>query len=427
MIRPLRVTLVITTLLLLLPSIGLRLFPRRNATGLDRLLGTAALLQSFAAHPAQGPPPLWRERLGAERSRQLWAVQNRIWWQYWGAHGDAGAYLVLQAPSTIPLPPNGLRVDDLLVVAPDPLARQLLLDRLRVRQRAPRGLAQRCGQELSQREAVFWTPAALGQMLGPLSPLVQELQQGCLQLQSQGQALVLHGEAEATAGLWAPAPPALSPPARSPLPAADLLQLQGDRLALLSRGLLASQLVREALAQRYGLGSAQQRLLQSVPFLLRLRAVPEGTFQAALDLQLQVGADRRGWQALLARLRQALLDQGLEEQPAANPVEGSSWSRDGSTILGGWRWLKPSRIGADSPLLLFLGPMPRELPPARLLQGQPWQLSLRPRAMAAVGLLPQDLPLLVRQAQQVQLLGRSAGGRSGERQSALAGRLDLQP
>ena len=35
--------------------------------------------------------------------------------------------------------------------------------------------------------------------------------------------------------------------------------------------------------------------------------------------------------------------------------------------------------------------------------------------------------MVVRRSAELQLLGRTASGRAGERQSALAGRLDLQP
>lgn len=422
---PLRTTLLSSALLVLLPAAALLLVPRRNATGLDRLLSTAALVQSFSASADQAPPPLWRERLGAARASQLWASQHRLWWQFWGAHGDAGAYLVLRIPGSLPLPPNGLRVDDLVVVAPDPLARQLLLDRLKVTRRAPRGLEQRCSQELAQRDAVLWTPAALGQMLGPLSALAQDLQQGCLVLRSDRQALVWQGEAEATPGLLSRLPQPLPSPDRRPMPASLLLELQGDQLTLLTRGLLTSPVVRGSLEQRYGLGPSEQRLLNSVPFDLRLQSVVRGPFQAGLELHLHVGSKRTAWQALLARLRQDLQDQGLEEQVGGDPAEAISWSRGDGTVVGGWRWLSASQ------LLLFLGSSPTPTPtPTPTSPSQPqgeWSLSLRPSAMAANGLLPESLPLLVRRADQLQLQGRAVGARSGERQSVVAGRLDLSP
>jgi hypothetical protein len=47
--------------------------------------------------------------------------------------------------------------------------------------------------------------------------------------------------------------------------------------------------------------------------------------------------------------------------------------------------------------------------------------------MVKASLLPESLPLVVRRSAELQLLGRTASGRAGERQSALAGRLDLKP
>ena len=127
---PLPFTTITTAVLVLAPALVLGLFPRTNASGLDRLVGAAAMVQSFASAASQPVPPLWRQRLGEATAQRLWRQQRRLWWQFWGGHGDAGAYLVLNAPANLPLPANGLRVDDLLVVAPDPLARQLLQDQL---------------------------------------------------------------------------------------------------------------------------------------------------------------------------------------------------------------------------------------------------------------------------------------------------------
>ena len=171
MLTRLRFTAGLTAALVALPAVLVLLVPRRLATGLDRLLPDAALLQSFAVRPAQAPPELWRERLGPELAQRLWQRQRGLWWQFWGPHGDAGAYLVLAAPASQPLPAHGLRVNDLLVVAPSPLAKQLLEQQLRLQRRLPQGLSERCSRQLLQRKAVAWNPAALGQMLGPLAPL----------------------------------------------------------------------------------------------------------------------------------------------------------------------------------------------------------------------------------------------------------------
>ncbi|MFZ9849902.1 MAG: hypothetical protein ACO3FA_04865 [Vulcanococcus sp.] len=416
---PLPLTLLTSAVLVVLPAVLLIALPRRSASGLERLLPSAALLQSFPAQPAQPPPPLWRQRLGPAAAATLWRSQRHLWWQFWGAHGDAGAFLALRAPAHLPLPANSLRVDDLLVVAPDPLARQLLQQQLQVRRRPPRGLALRCIQQLRQGLAVHWSAGAIAQMFGPLAPLAQELEQGCLQLASQGTALRWQGEADASEGSLAAEPPALSPLAPYPLPEGQWLELRGRQLDLLLRGLLTSPVVRQSLAQTYGLGPGPLRLLQGMPFQLRLQPVARGPFRAALQLQLEVGGSRTVLDAWLADLSAALRDQGLRE---SHPAVGlSAWSREDGVLAGGWRWL-PGR----QQLLLFLGPVPTALPASPPLEQASWRLRLRPQAMATAGMLPPGLPPVLRRSSQLELQGRPQGSRSGERQSALVGQLDLR-
>jgi hypothetical protein len=416
---PLLVTLLSTAGLVLIPALLLIAFPRRSATGLERLLPSAALLQSFPVQPTEPPPDLWTRRLGAAAAQRLWGVQRHLWWQFWGAHGDAGAFLALRAPASLPLPANSLRVDDLLVVAPDPLARQLLQQQLKVRRRPPRGLALRCVQQLRQGQAVHWSAGAIGQMLGPLAPLAQDLDQGCLQLSSQGTVLRWQGEADASEGSLAPQPPRLDAAGVEPLPDGQWLELRGRQLDLLLRGLLSSPLVRQSLAQTYGLGPGPLRLLQAMPFQLRVQPQAAGPFRAGLQLQLEVGSGRTVLEAWLADLSTALRDQGLRE---SQPLVGlSTWSREDGTVAGGWRWL-----AGGQQLLLFLGPVPIHLPVSPPLAEASWRLRLRPQPMAQAGLLPPALPPVVPRSQQLQVLGRVAGRRSGERQSALVGQLDLR-
>ena len=416
---PLPLTLLTTAALVLIPAALLITFPRRSASGFERLLPLASLLQSFPAEPTETPPPLWKQRLGSAGAARLWASQRHLWWQFWGAHGDAGAFLALRAPANLPLPANSLRVDDLLVVAPDPLARQLLQQQLKVRRRPPRGLALRCLQQLRQGQAVHWSAGAVAQMLGPLAPLAQDLEEGCLQLSSQGTVLRWQGEADPSEGSLADQPQTLSAPAAQPLPAGQWLELRGRSLDLLLRGLLSSPLVRQSLAQTYGLGPGPLRLVQAMPFQLRLQPVASGPYRAGLQLQLEVGRGGTVLQAWLADLSTALRDQGLTE---SQPVAGlSAWSREDGSLAGGWRWM-PGR----QQLLLFLGPVPTSLPLSPPLAEASWRLRLRPQAMAKAGLLPAELPPVVRRSQQLELLGRAAGVRPGERQSALAGQLDLR-
>ena len=420
---PLPVSTLVSALLLLVPAAVLLSTPRRAASGLDRLLPLAALVQSFRAQPADAAPPLWQQRLGAAEAQRLWQGQRRLWWQFWGVHGDAGAYLVLPVPRHQALPAQAIRIDDLAVVSPDPLARQLLVEQLKARRRAPRGLAQRCSASLQQSPSVLWNAAAIGQLLGPLAPLAQEVEQGCLVLEPAGKSLSWQGQADASEAPLAAAPPPLAPPASPPLSGPELLDLRGDRLDLLLRGPLESNLLRQVLAQTYGLGPEPLRRLRALPFSLRLSAQPSGPFRAGLVLELRPGSgDAAGrptsslapW---LAQLGSTLETQGLVAGPAQAGL--TSWSREDGTVVGGWRSL------ADGRLLLFLGPVPNRLPMDSPLGPASWRLRLQPAALARTGLLPQPLPLVVQRAEQLVLQGRPLGQRSGERVSALSGRLNL--
>ncbi|MEI6828744.1 MAG: hypothetical protein WCK64_02680 [Synechococcaceae cyanobacterium ELA445] len=426
---PLPLTATATVLLLLVPALWLHRHPRPQAQGLERVLAASALLQSFTADPRRPVPGLWRQRLGAEPARRLWLLQRGNWWQFWGRHGDGGLYLVLPAASFkaagLPPPAAALRVDDLRVLAPSPLAAQILKEPLALKQWQPRGLERRCLTKLQGPQAVYWTDSALGQMLGPLSSLMQSFQQGCMELGSQGGALLWQGEATGTPGALSVAPPptGASPESVRPLATDRLLEVRGDQLDLLLQDLLNRQMVREPLASRYGIADRQLALLRRTPFLLRLRPLPKGPFLAGLELQLAVGDQRRAWAALLPPLRKALIDQGLMEsnnpqiRSAGSPLllPTSTWERDDGTVVGGWRWVTP----ADSPvpqLLFFLGPEPSispqssPWPDARSPRGARFVLQARPLGLARLGLLPGDLPLLVRRARELTVVGGSGGG-----------------
>ncbi|MCP9850133.1 hypothetical protein [Cyanobium sp. Morenito 9A2] len=430
-------TVAVTALLVLVPSLWLTRHPRPQAKGLERVLSAAALLQSFPADPRRGAPELWLQRLGQESSRRLWRYQRGTWWQFWGRHGDGGLYLVLSASSfkaaAVPLPAGSMRVDDLVVLAPDPLAAALLKEPLALKQRRPRGLEQRCVSQLLSQQAVYWTDAALGQMLGPLSSLVQRFQQGCLELTGHGETLTWQGETASAPALASrpPAPvPIQQPPSR--LAGDGLLELRGERLEFLLGDLLNRQIIREPLSSRYGIGDRQRALLRRTPFLLRLKPLEKGPFQASLELQLMVGAKRSEWAALLAPLRQALLDQGLVESSSRRPVSSpsvlptSSWERDDRTVVGGWRWVNPATAG-EPQLLFFLGPDPSiagstaPWPDARAQGRAAMELLARPSALAAQGLLPGDLPALVQRAERLSLF--SGAGSAGS--NGLSGSLQL--
>jgi hypothetical protein len=428
----LRWTLALTALLLLLPSSLLLRSPRPQAEGLERLLGQAALLQSFPAAPERPVPALWSQRLGAAQARRIWRQQRRFWWQFWGRDGDGGAFLAYKFQTATPIPAQGIRVDDLVVVAADPLSKRLLQDQLKLAQRQRRGLEKRCLQRLQQEQAVFWAPLGLGVMAGPAAPLLQRFQEGCLSLRLEGASLGLAGEAAAASGLLA-APgrmavaAAAAPP---PLPADLLLEWRGPALETLLQGMLSRQLIREPLAARYGIGDGQLALLRRVPFAVRLRPVAQGPFQAGLELQLAVSGDRRPWNQLLAGLVEPLESQELQATASGSKgLPATVWRRQDGQVVGGWRWVLAS---SSSPqLLLFLGPEPPAAAAATATPvlsqpglGNSMQLRARPAALAERGLLPPELPQPVQQASQLSLVAVPVA--RGSALSQLSGLLQLR-
>jgi hypothetical protein len=450
-------------LLLLLPSLALWRWPRPRAQGLEQLMATASLLQSFPASPERPVPALWRERLGDAVAQRLWQDQRRVWWQFWGSHAEGGAYLAVQDgfsnTSQRPLPANGLRVGNLLVMAPDALSRRLLSDQLRPEQRAGRGLYRACLPRLERPQGVFWNPSGLGSLVGPLAPLLEAYQEGCLSLAVDPDGLRWQGEATrraVSAGVAADSDSSDSGSlARPDLPADLLLELQGSSLEQLFRGLLSRQLIRDPLAARYGIDTAGLALLRRSPFRLRLQPLASGPFQASLELQLAVGTDRQAWRQLLIGLARALRNQGLQEVSAAPgsariPSQGptvsstppaagkgsdapearqATWSREDGVVLGGWRWI--AEAGPEPQLLLFLGPAPsRNLAMATAAgqaprPGELW-LRVRPQALELLGLLPEQTPDLVRRADQMWMeVAASEPPSAIDAVSLLTGRLRL--
>lgn len=420
---PLPLTGGLTLLLIVLPALALLRWPRPRAQGLEQLMAASSLLQSFSVTPDRAPPELWRQRLGLPLALRVWRQQRRIWWQFWGVHAEVPPYLALPAAALpgqgrFALPANALKVGNLVVLAPDPLARQLLRDRLRPLQRRSRGLERRCLQRLETDQAAFWNPTALGVILGPLSPLLQRYHEGCFSLSLQGAELSWSGEASAIDGLLAAAPqPAQPLPAalREPLPRDLLLELHGGSLDLLLQGLVSRELIRDPLASRYGLDGPRLARLRRLPFRLRLHPLAKGPFQASLELQLPIEGSPRFWDPVFQKLIAELRQQQLTPLAPAGVAEaslirvGSSWKRSDGTVVGGWRWL----AGSDPQLLLFLGPLPPGPSPlARASLPAPGSLWLRsqPLLLASAGLIPAEMPEVVRRSSQLWLAADAAAG-----------------
>jgi hypothetical protein len=438
---PLRCTLLATAALLLVPSVLLVRQPRPRAEGMGRLLPHAALLQSFPAGPERAAPQLWQQRLPGPLAGQLWRQQRQLWWQFWSADGAEGAFLVLPTPRPIRIgaqnrPPNSVEVDGLLVVAPNPLALAALNQTLRAAPRQQRGLQHRCLELLERRQAAYWNGVGLGAMAGELAALLQGFQEGCVELQLATGALEFQGEAGAVAALVAPpaAGPGPGPLARGSATGGDLppplapnllLQVSGQSLEPLLSGLLRRELIREPLISAYGLKEADLKLVIDSPFVLSLRPLATGPFQAGLELVVAPRGDRQQWKRMLEGISERLLERGMQSAIDTD----TSWRDADERIVGGWRWL-PDK--GDQPLLqLFLGPEP---PPfqSTLANAKAWQalptlrLQARPAALSALSLLPLQLPTPMQQADQLQVLAESGSeGKAGP--SRLQGRLAITP
>ena len=309
-------------------------------------MAAASLMQSFPATPERPVPTLWTERLGPAAAARFWHRQNRVWWQLWANHAETSPFLVLSVDrETLPkasLPPSALRVGDLLVLGEDATARRQLAESLRPLQRSRPGLPRICLNRLQAAQSVWWNGSALGVIVGPIAPLLDRFQVGCLSLALEPSALRWQGEAAASDGsLMLPAAPARrSDPAAEashsvsmvvpelpnlvPLSGNELLELDGASLDPLLGGLLERPIIRDPLASRYGLEGARLALARRTPFRLRLRPQPSGPFQAGLELQLAVAQSRPIWLGVLEKISASLQAQGYQSGPRPLNAAGSA-------------------------------------------------------------------------------------------------------
>jgi hypothetical protein len=476
-------TLSTTLLLLAVPALLLRQLPRPQALGLEKVMASVSLLQSFQASPERPVPELWRQRLGAERATRLWRAQTRPWWQFWDGIAPGQPFLALSSrgippASLLALPVPPLRVGDLLIFPPEPLSRQLLSERLRVQVRPSPGLRLRCLPRLERDQAVFWRPTALGELLGPLAPFLQDVQEGCLTLAIQQDGLTWTGEAASVEGMLLEAP-ASGVDSASLVPlrpdAVDsLLRVEGTSLQRLLAGLLARELIRQPLAERWGFGKDQLALLRRTPYRLVLRPLAKGPFVASMELTVRADGQQRQWREVLLRLASTLEKEGLRlhttpppesvppsqtssasKQPAsadgsfregggasaprkpgggatssaASPWPMALWQRQDGVVVGGWQ--RREMDGGIDQITFFLGPK-AEPPTPLLLSTLPprggVRLTARPRELALRGLLPPGMPEVVQRSGWVWWVGEPLPGFAADAPlSQLQGGLSLQP
>jgi hypothetical protein len=398
---PLGFTLLATLLLLAVPSLLLRRFPRPQAIGLEKLMANVSLLQSFRATPDRPVPELWRQRFGEDTAAQLWRFQTRTWWQFWDGHSDGQPYLALSAQGlphalvrAVAVPP--LRVGDLVIFPPDLISRQMLGDRLKPQVRRSSGLRLRCLNQLEYQQAVYWRPNGLGALLGPVSPFLQNVQEGCLSLTVNGKGLLWQGEAASVEGMVLQTPGGgrgTPSPLLPPQASAVLLEVRGASLEQLLSGLLARELIRQPLAERYGLGPQQMTLLRGAPFRLVIRPRADKAFQASIELTIAAGPKSAQWTDVLSSLAKRLSKEGLKPRSAAG-ASASIWQRNDGVVVGGWQWSQRNKE-----ITLFLGPPPPpENPPSALAAGQGMVLMAHPSQLAERGLLPPELPEVVQRS-----------------------------
>jgi hypothetical protein len=176
-----------------------------------------------------------------------------------------------------------------------------------------------------------------------------------------------------------------------------LLEVQGSSLEHLLSGLLARELIRQPLAERYGLGPQQIALLRQSPFRLLLRPRAQGAFQASIELQVAVGANVAQWKDVLSRLAKSLEKEGLRPKAYEPQQPLALWQRSDGVVVGGWQWLS-----GEQAINLFLGPQPPEMVRFQPRVGNPkpagMVLLARPRELAERGLLPPDLPEVVKRS-----------------------------
>lgn len=402
---PLGITLLTTVALLLFPSLLLRRFPRPQAIGLEKLLANVSLLQSFRPYPDGPVPQLWKERLGVAPAEKLWRLQTRTWWQFWDGHDGGRAYLALPSRSlpeafTRHMAAPHLSVGNLTIFPPDLSSLQILGDHLQPQVRRSVGLRQRCVPRLEREEAVYWRPSGLGDLLGPLAPFLQNFQEGCLSLKIQPDGLSWVGEAASIEGMVMQHPFSRAeafPVMEMEPPHKDvLLDIRGPSLEQLLSGLLARELIRQPLAERYGLGPQQVMLLRETPFRLLLRPEDQGPFKASIDLVVGVGNKKSQWQTFLKQLTRSLGKEGLKLQ-SSGQESTVQWRRNDGVVVGGWQWIP----GTPGQIHLFLGgqsPSPTDGPTRELQDSAGMVLLARPRDLAERGLLPPELPEVVQRS-----------------------------
>lgn len=376
--------------------------PADPSGSLQPLLPSVALLQTFPP-PGRGGtvPPLWRERLPQALSERLRQQSASPWAQAWSSHSGTPPFLIVRdLPGRVSLP-HSFRWGGYTIIAADPLALQTLQADLKRPLAA--GHRRRCPQVDGPPPALFWSGDALTSLAGPLAPLLQPWQEGCLTLNGTGGADRrlrwtgrVSGQPPLDVAPTGSSDPAPSIPAGSTTP--SLLTLEGNSLEPLIGGLLRPGPLLSELRQRHGLSAPLQRQLLASPFRLTLRANAADapyrvTLLLALPMQPGSPPPTRTLAPLLAALGRDLPDDLRLQKDA-----------DGNRVLDGSDQVRGGWLQNDRGLVFSLGGAPDGAPlaagPVAMARGL--RLDASPVALEGLQLLPQALPETLRRSPRLQ-------------------------
>jgi hypothetical protein len=358
------------------------------------MLPSLALLQTFPAPGGGGAlPRLWRERLPATLAERLSRQSPSPWALAWTSHSGTPPFLILRdVPSHVSVA-HSFRWGGSTIVAADPLSRQALQADLQW-PLAAAGHRSRCPLVDGPAPTLFWSSDALANLAGPLVPLLQPWQEGCLRLASdgpQGSRLTWSGRVTSEPPL-AEAAVAVGPMPARPTPSASPLTLEGTSLAPLVGRLVRPGPLLNELRQHYGLSPALQGHLLGSPFRLMVVAnAAEAPYRVTLLLALPRAARGPSPAHSLAPLLAALA-RDLPDDLQVLPWDKGSRVVDATgQVRGGWlqeeRGVVFSLGGAPDPTPLASGPV-------TVASGM--RLTASPRALDQLQLLPEALPMSVR-------------------------------
>lgn len=395
----------------------IRTTPADPAGSLQPLLPSVVMLQTFPP-PGRGGivPSLWRERLPPVLTERLQRQSSSPWAQAWSTHSGTPPFLIVRdLPGRFPLR-HSFRWGTYTIIAADPLSLQTL--RADLKRPLAAGHRRRCPPVDGPPPALFWSSDALASLAGPLAPLLQPWQEGCLALDGTGGPdRRLRWSGQVTSQPPLNGAPEMSSDQTPPIPTIGglnqtLLTMEGNSLEPLIGGLLRPGPLLNELRQNHGLSAPLERQLLASPFRLSLRANRADapyrvTLLLALPTQPGSPAPTRTLAPLLAALGRDLPDdlRLLQEADVSRVVDGSD------QVRGGW-------LQNDRGVVLSLGGPPDKttLAAGPVRQAKGLHLDALPAALEGLQLLPPALPETLRRSPRLQAVWSPENTGSGAAQ-----------